>query len=111
LVKQKEKDLIPIYEVALEMLSRGYKIKNIDIMKSTTSKFIIENNYLIPSFSTIDGLGHSVADSIVEARKNKVFSSKTDLIERTKISKNIIEQFEKLHIIDDLEEDNQLSLF
>lgn len=111
LVKNKEIDLIPIYEIALEMIARGYSIKNIDLNKSLENEFIVENNYLIAPFSTIDGLGESVAKSIVEARNEKPFVSKEDLLKRTKITKTHFKILGELGVISHLEEDDQLTLF
>jgi len=110
-VKQKEKDLIPVYEVALELYVRGFKINNVDLNKSQATKFIIENNYLIPPFNAIDGMGEVAATSIVEARNKMPFTSKEDLINRTKVNKTLLIILESLNITDELEEDNQISLF
>lgn len=110
-VKNKEIDLIPIFEIILEMFARGYYIKNIDLNKSDIKEFIIENDYLIPPFSTIDGLGETVATSIIEARSIKSFSSKEDLIERTKLTKTHFKILEELGVINHLDDDDQLVLF
>lgn len=110
-IKNKEIDLVPIFEIVLEMLARGFYIKNIDLNKSDIKEFIIENDYLIPPFSTIDGLGETVARSIIEARNIKSFSSKEDLIERTKITKTHFKILEELGVINHLDDDDQLVLF
>lgn len=110
-VKNKEVDLLPIYEICLEMIARGFSIKNIDLNKSLANEFIVEDNYLIAPFSTIDGLGESVANSIVEARKDKPFTSKEDLLNRTKITKTHFKTLNDLGVLNHLEEDNQISLF
>lgn len=112
LVKNKDIELIPIYEMVVEMIERGYSIKNVDINLSQIKDFIIiDNKYLIPPFSTIDGLGEAVAESIVEARKIKPFSSKEDLMNRTKISKTHYKYMEENNILDGLSERDQKSLF
>lgn len=111
IVKQKEIDLIQIYEMALEMTSRGFSIKNIDLNKSQINEFIIEENSLIPPFSTIDGLGDAVATSIVQARNERPFVSKEDILKRTKITKTHFNILQKLGIISHLDDDDQLSLF
>jgi DNA polymerase-3 subunit alpha (Gram-positive type) len=110
-VKQKEKDLVTIYELALEMYARGFAFENISLAKSEATKFIIDGKNLIPPFSALDGLGDAAAHSIVEARKVKPFVSKADLIERSKISKTTLATFNVLGITTSLDEDNQLSLF
>lgn len=111
LVKNKESDLIQIYEMALEMIARGFTIKNIDLNKSEAEEFVVEGNSLIPPFSSIDGLGQAVANSIVEARKEKPFVSKEDISKRTKITKTHFKFLQDLGIISHLDDDDQLSLF
>lgn len=112
-VTTKEKDLLSIYEVALEMYARGFKFKMIDIKKSNAETFLIdkENKSLVLPFVAIDGLGESVASSIIEARSLKEFSSQEDFIKRTKVSKQHIDIMTKLKILDQLSDKNQISLF
>ncbi len=111
-VKNKELDLIPIYEMCIELIERGFYIKNVDINLSQVKEFlIVDNCYLIPPFSVIDGLGESVAQSIVDARNEKKFSSREDLLNRTKISKTHLKYMIDNNILDDLANDDQLSLF
>lgn len=110
-VKNKELDLIPIYELILEMIGRGFSIKNIDLNKSDARNFIVEDNYLIPPFSTIDGLGEAVANSIIEARNERAFTSKEDVKSRTKITNTHFKILDELNIISHLDDDDQLSLF
>ena len=86
LVKNKDKDLIPIYELALELIGRGFKFSGIDLEKSQATDFLVDGDKLIPPFSAIDGLGETVATSIVKAREEKMFSSKEDIKKRTKIT-------------------------
>jgi DNA polymerase-3 subunit alpha (Gram-positive type) len=110
-VKVKEEDLIPTYELALEMLARGYSFTNIDLQKSDAFNYKIEGKTLIPPFKVIDGMGELAAQSIVDARKAKPFTSKLDLIQRTKITKTILATLNNMGVTSNLDEDNQLSLF
>ncbi|MGL6009382.1 MAG: PolC-type DNA polymerase III, partial [Culicoidibacterales bacterium] len=48
----KEKSLMTVLEVSLEMCERGYHFKNIDVEKSDANVFLIEENTLIPPFKT-----------------------------------------------------------
>lgn len=110
-VKTKEIDLIQIYEISLELIGRGFYIANIDLNKSHATEFIVEDDHLIPPFSTIDGLGSAVANSIIEARNIKPFTSKEDLKSRTKITNTHFKIMDELKIISHLEDDDQLTLF
>ncbi|MCQ3907327.1 MAG: hypothetical protein MJ219_00775 [Mycoplasmoidaceae bacterium] len=103
--------MIPIYEVCLEMFARGIKMKNIDINKSQATTFVAEGNSILPPFTSLDGLGKEVAESIVSARKERPFSSISDLQKRTKLSTTLIGKLQDLHVLDSLDQDDQLRLF
>lgn len=107
----KEKNLLTVLELALEMTERGFSFQKIDIYKSAASEFIIEGNSLIPPFTSIPGLGTNVALNIVKAREEGEFLSKEDLQQRGKVSKTILEYLDKQGCLGSLPEQNQLSLF
>ena len=73
--------------------------------------FQIIDDKLMPSISTIDGLGDKAADAVVEAAKDGKFLSRDDFRQRTKVSKTVIDKMVELGILSDLPESNQLSLF
>ncbi len=99
--------------IALEASCRGIKFAPIDINRSQASKFIIDsdNKTLIPPFSTIDGLGQTVAQNIVSEREKRPFLSIEELQKRAKISGTLIEKMRMMGILDGMEESNQLTLF
>ena len=70
-------------------------VKNINLEKSSISEFIVnkENNSLIPPFSSIDGLGESVAIKIFEENKNRSFSSNEDFKKRTRVNKTLFDKW------------------
>ncbi len=109
----KETNIIETLKIALEATCRGIKFANIDLNISEATKFIKtgEENVLIPPFSTIDGLGITVAQTIVEERKNKPFISKEDLQKRGKVSKTLTDKMTSMGILDEMPDSNQLSLF
>ncbi|MGJ7913222.1 PolC-type DNA polymerase III, partial [Neobacillus sp. LXY-1] len=107
----KEKNLLTVLELALEMTERGFTFQNYDLYKSASSEFIIEGNSLIPPFNSIPGLGANAAVNIVKARGEGEFLSKEDLQQRGKVSKTILEYLDKQGCLRALPEQNQLSLF
>ncbi|HEY4553171.1 MAG TPA: PolC-type DNA polymerase III [Bacillaceae bacterium] len=107
----KEKNLLTVMELALEMCERGFSFQRVDLYKSTASEFVIEGNTLIPPFNSIPGLGTNAAINIVKAREQGEFLSKEDLQQRGKISKTILEYLDKHGCLESLPEQNQLSLF
>ncbi|GAA0332094.1 PolC-type DNA polymerase III [Bacillus carboniphilus] len=107
----KEKNLLTVLELSLEMCERGYSFQKVDLYKSHASEFIIEGNTLIPPFNSIPGLGTNAALNIVKAREEAEFLSKEDLQQRGKVSKTIIEYLDNHGCLEALPDQNQLSLF
>jgi DNA polymerase-3 subunit alpha (Gram-positive type) len=107
----KEKSLLTVLEVALEMCERGYSFQNVDLYKSSATDFLVDGDTLIPPFNAVDGLGTNAALNVVEARKDGEFLSKEDLQERSKISKTVLDYLDKLGCLDGMADKNQLSLF
>ncbi|MBO8161795.1 MAG: PolC-type DNA polymerase III [Thermosipho sp. (in: Bacteria)] len=107
----KERNEEKVLEAILEMYLRGFSFLPPDIMKSDYRRFIIEEGRLRIPLNRIPGVGLNVAYSIIEARKEKPFTSIEDLKKRTKLSKAHIETMKKLHILDHLDETDQPTLF
>ncbi len=110
-VSRKEIDIYDTLLLALEMTARGYRFKQIDLEKSNWRDFLIEDNSLIIPFIAVDSLGESTAKSIVEAREESSFTSIKDLSRRTRLSNTLIERFNRLGILKNLPEDDQLEIF
>ncbi len=109
----KEEGILGCLEVALEATARGIHFGSIDINKSDSQNFLIdeESNTLIPPFRTLDGLGINVATSIVEEREKQPFISVEDVQRRGHVSKTLIDKMIEMKILEGLPESNQLSLF
>ncbi|MDN5709434.1 MAG: PolC-type DNA polymerase III, partial [Planococcus sp. (in: firmicutes)] len=107
----KEKNLLTVMELALEMVERGYSFQKVDLYKSSADQFLIEGNTLIPPFNAIPGLGTNAAKSIVAARAEGEFLSKEDLQQRGRVSKTIIEYMDDHGCLEGMPDANQLSLF
>ncbi|MFD1030972.1 PolC-type DNA polymerase III [Metaplanococcus flavidus] len=107
----KEKNLLTVMELSLEMTERGFSFQKVDLYKSEADEFIIDGTTLIPPFNAIPGLGTNAAKSIVAARKQGDFLSKEDLQQRGRVSKTIIEYMDDHGCLEGMPEANQLSLF
>lgn len=108
----KEKGMLTVLEVALEMYARGIKLLPVDIYKSDATEFIVVGEKtLLPPMAAIQGLGGNAAINIQNERKNGEFISKEDLRKRTKISKTVIETLTNHGSLENMSERNQLSLF
>ncbi len=115
-VSKKEEDILKTLQLAIEMFERGYSFGNIDLYKSDSVNFVIdeENNKLIPPFVCIDGIGDNVAQSIVDSRKDGEFKSKEDLSSRTLLTSTNIKKLNDMGVtsfLPDTNKSQQLSLF
>ncbi len=99
-------------KVALEACARGIKFLNVSLYESEATTWKVKSdNEIIPPFSSIAGLGDTVAKKIVEERNKKPFLSIEDLQSRGKVSQTLIEKMKQMNILNDLPDSNQLSLF
>ncbi|MDO5349360.1 MAG: PolC-type DNA polymerase III [Lachnospiraceae bacterium] len=110
-LSNKEQDTLRDMRIVQEMYARGFSFLPIDIYQAKATQFQIIGNQLMPSLSSIDGLGEKAAEGIVEAAKDGKFLSKEDFMNRTKVGKTICSLLDDLGLLGDLPESNQLSLF
>lgn len=109
----KEKALIPVLEVILEMLARNITVQPISLKKSAATLWLIDDTTrsIIPPLTCIDGLGVIAADSIIRARKDGTFSSINNFSKRTGVNKTVLAKLKSYNVFEDLYEDEQLTLF
>ena len=112
-ITNKEANILTVLEVALEATARGITFLPVSLEKSDASNFIIdeEAKTLIPPFRTIEGLGDTVAKTIVEEREKREFISIEDLQKRGKVSQTLIEKMKSMNMLYGMPESSQLSLF
>lgn len=108
---QKEKDTLKDMRLVQEMYARGYEFMPIDIYRAKATRFQIIDGKIMPSLSSIDGLGEKAAEAVVEAVKDGKFLSKEDFKNRTKVSGTVVDLMSELGLLGDLPESNQLSIF
>ncbi|MDG5788152.1 PolC-type DNA polymerase III [Evansella sp. AB-P1] len=107
----KEKSVVLVLELALEMCERGFSFQKVDLYRSSAKDFIVEGETLIPPFNALNGVGTNAALNIVRGRENGEFLSKEDLQQRCKITKTVLENLDDHGCLDGLPDSNQLSLF
>ena len=76
-----------------------------------SDKFILGENGIIPPLKCLEGVGETAARNIVKEREIEKFISVEDLINRTKISKTVVEALRDHGCLSNLPETNQISLF
>ena len=107
----KEQDALKDMRIVQEMYARGFEFEKLDIFRAHSRNFQIIDGKVMPSLSSIDGLGEKAADTIMEAAKDGPFLSKDDFRSRTKVSKTVIDMMSDLGLLGDIPESNQISLF
>jgi DNA polymerase-3 subunit alpha (Gram-positive type) len=107
----KEKGLLTILEVSLEMILRGISFHKVDLYHSDATKFLIKDGGLLPPLASLQGLGESAANNIVQAREGYFFSSVEDLRNRARVSKTVIDILKEHGCITDLPDTDQTILF
>ncbi len=107
----KEKDAVVILEVVAEMNMRGFELLPVDLYKSKAKTFTIEEGKLRPPFTSIAGLGESVAVTIENAAAGGSYISKEDFINRTKANSAVMEKLERLGCFKGMSDTNQISMF
>ena len=106
-----DQDTYQVLELILEFYERGLNFLPVDLYKSDSKKFIVENDGVRPPFNKIPGFGTVAAESLVEARKDGKFMSINDLKIRAKIGDKAIEVLKTTGCLQGMSQSNQLSLF
>lgn len=107
----KEKGSITILQMANEMYCRHIDFLPIDLYESDATHFQVREEGILPPLNSINGLGDNAAKSICEAREEKEFFSKDDLLARTKLTKTNLEVLEACHCLEGMSQSSQMSLF
>ncbi|HEX7055760.1 MAG TPA: PolC-type DNA polymerase III, partial [Bacilli bacterium] len=107
----KEKNMVSMLELALEMTARGFSFKPIDLYRSDATRFVIDGDALIPPFSAIQGIGETAARNIAASREDGDFLSVEDFQNRAKATKTVVDILSQMGCFRDLPESNQLSFF
>ena len=107
----KDKEMYDDLELVHEMYERGFEFLPIDLYKSHSTKFQIEDDKIRPPLNSIAGLGNVAAESIYSARCEEPFECIEDMQARSKIGKSVTELLDKFGCLKGMTKSNQLSLF
>lgn len=107
----KEQNNATVLELVLEFYARGFNFIPIDIYKSDARKFIVTPEGLLPPLNSLQGLGLTVAQSIVDGRKDGEFRTIEELKSRTSAGASIVDLLKENKILKGIPESDQLSLF
>ena len=107
----KDKNMYAILELVLEMYERGINFLPIDLYKSHSTKFQIEDEGSRPPLNSVPGLGTVAAQGIETAKKDGKFMSIDDMKIRSKIGNSVVELLTKMGCLKGMSQSNQMSLF
>ena len=109
-LSKKEQDTLKDMRIVQEMYARGFEFMPINLYTAKAHLFQIIDGKLMPSFSTIDGLGDKAAEAIVEGVKQGKFLSRDDFKQRCKVSGTVVDVMADLGILEDMPISNQMSI-
>ena len=107
----KELNKATVLEIVIEFYERGFNFLPIDLYKSDARKFIVTPEGLIPPFNSLQGLGLSVAQSIVDGRDEGEFRTIDEFKNRTSAGASIVELLKENGVLRGIPESDQMSLF
>lgn len=107
----KDQEMYPVLELVLEMYERGIKFLPIDLYKSHSINFLMEEEGIRPPLSAIPGFGQVDAENVIKVRDDGKFMSIDDLKIRARVGKVALETLKTAGVLEGMSQSNQLSLF
>ena len=100
-------------KICEEMYARGIEFAPLDIYKAKAKDFTITpDRKIMPSFTSMAGLGEAVAQGIEDGAKSGArYLSKDDFMNRTHCPKGFVDKFSELGLLGDIPSSNQMSIF
>ena len=95
--------------IVQEMYARGFEFEPINIYEADDKEFKVRDGKIMPSLSSIDGMGEKAAAQLKEEAAKAPFLSQDEIRTRAKISKTTVEKMAELGILSDLPETSQFS--
>ena len=106
-----EADLANALMLVNEYFQRGYDFLPVDIHKSHATKYLPEKGKIRLPFTSLPGLGETVAVNIMNAMQSGEIFSIDELRTTAKVSKSVLELLEKNGAMRGMSKTNQLSMF
>ncbi len=107
----KERDDIPVLEVAYEMYSRGYDFAPARLGKSDAMRFWVDEGKVLLPFVAVTGVGETAARNLAAAYAEKEFETVEDAVHRARLNRMAMEGLRAHGVLDGLPETDQLSIF
>lgn len=110
-ITQKDASLASTLQLANEALARGINFLPVSFDKSDAFAFLPEDGKIRLPFSSLSGVGDTVAQSIARVRDEGNVLSVEELRIRAKLSKSVIEVLQNHGALDGLSATNQITFF
>ncbi len=107
----KDNEQLTTFYLVREAMARGVQFLGVDLHRSHATAFLPEDGKIRMPFNSLPGLGDTAAHKIVEVRDANEIHSIEELRLKTGVSKTVIEILRRNHVLDNLTETNQLTLF
>lgn len=107
----KEQSQAETFHIIYESMARGIEYLPVDLYKSHSYKFLMEDGKIRLPFSSVKGLGGAAAQGLMDARNAGEFISCDDLQNRSGISKSVVESLRQLGALGSLPETSQMTFF
>ena len=107
----KEKNMYPILEIVLEMNERGIEFLPVDLYRSDSVKFLMEDEGIRPPLSALAGFGEVDAEKLVKAREEGRFTSIEQMAMKAKLGKVAVETLQLAGCLDGMPRSEQIDMF
>lgn len=107
----KENAAFATFQIINEMLARGIEVLPVDLYKSDSYRYIVEDGKIRLPFASLSGVGESAAKSLQDAAKDGEYISIDDLQIRSKVTKAVVETLQEAGVLKNLPQSNQISFF
>lgn len=107
----KENASFATLQIVNEMLERGIEVLPIDLYKSDSYKFVVEDGKIRLPFSSLPGVGENAAKSLAKAGKKGKYISVDEIQTRSGVSSSIVEMMDEIGMLKGIPKSSQLSFF
>ena len=107
----KEQSLAEALHIVYEAQARGVEFLPVDLYKSHSYKYLLEDGKIRLPFSAVKGLGAAAAENLMNARDEGEYISCDDLQARSGVSKTVIESLRAMGTLDGLANTSQVTFF
>ena len=107
----KEKSVLDNLLIFNEMMARGIKVLPIDLRKSHSRKFLVEDGNMRLPIGVLPGVGEKAAADIQRAVDEGNYLSVDDLQIESGVSKSVIDSLKSVGALSFLPDTNQMTLF